>query len=249
MRDISDAQAFSYDPAALGRLLTRYGAREAAIALAQADASFAAAASDASPVSGTLEILLYRTDRPGAPVLAARLSVTSMQGETRGRALDRAVALVQRTLASDWKNGTPQQMAATPAPAPAYAASPSSAAPYPAAPPAAAATNAIDIRVRYANLPQWANARRALSRIPGVSNVVLRSIAPREARVSAYYNGGADALRIALLQSGMYLSQDAPSGAYTLSLDAPQPSYAPAYNPAPRAAPAYNGVAPYVNTF
>jgi hypothetical protein len=178
--DIGDDDALRYDETGLRRILARYSAREAAILIASPDSEFAQIKSDESPAAGMLKVDIYRTDRRDGPEQAGQVIVTATPRETRGAMFDRAALQVQRTLQSDWKNTSyvPQR----------------------------AARSTIEMRVPFANLQEWASAQRALSRIHGVNDVVLKSLTPREARIGVVYEGNADSLRVALQQAGMDMS-------------------------------------------
>jgi hypothetical protein len=175
----------------MARALGRYGAQEAVIIVAAPDMIVANAATDTAPVEGGgITISIFRTDRYDGPQQAGEISIPANPGETKGRLYDRAVSRMQQTLQTDWKNSnfTPFNSATANAGVPA---------------------STIDVRVSFANLQEWANAQRKLVRIAGVSDVILKSLSPREALVGIVYNGDPDTLRIALQQSGMGLSQAA----------------------------------------
>jgi hypothetical protein len=178
--DVSDDEALSYDEAGLSRILSRYGAREAVVAIAAPDSGLVRLPSDSTPASGVLKVNIYRTDRRDGPEHVGQIILTTASGETRGRLFDRAVLQVQETLQTNWKNT-------------AYVSPPLT-------------RNMIEMRVPFSNLQEWAAAQRALTRIQGVNDIVLKSLTPREARIGLVYDGDADTLRIALQQAGMDLS-------------------------------------------
>jgi hypothetical protein len=187
--DIGDDEALTYDRARLEDIMTRYSALDAVVLIAQPDTSIGQVPNDATPVTGTLKVTIYRTDRVDGPDQVGRISVAAFNGETRSALYDRAVRQVQQTLLTEWKN-TPYVTAAVPGPQ-VYAVP----------------RNTIEMRVPFANLQEWANAQRTLNGISGVNDIILKSLTPREARVGVIYEGDADTLRVALQQAGMDLSQ------------------------------------------
>lgn len=209
VNDITDDQALTYDEAGVMRMLTRYNAREAVSLVAAPDGEFALAQTETSPVNGVLRVAIFRVDRSGGAEQAAEVSIIANPGETRGRAFDRAVNLVQKTLGGDWRN-----MSFDPAPQ-AEAIAPQS---------------YINIRLPLTSLREWAAARRELDATPGVRDVSLKSLSPREARLAVAYDGGAEGLRAALAQKGMELSETG-SGGSTDNLPVydlyPKGAYAP----------------------
>lgn len=190
--DIGDNEALSYDPQRLARMLARYSAREAVVAIAIPDAALAAQTLDSETTAGSLRVNVYRTDRMDGPEQTGQFVVNAMQGERRSQVFDRAALQVQQILQSEWKNTN-------------YV-------------PVATASNTIEMRVPFSNLQEWAVAQRKLTRIQGVNDIVLKSLSAREARIGVVYEGDADTLRIALQQIGMDLSSSG-AGAYDLSLN------------------------------
>ncbi len=183
VNDIGDNDALNYDQSKLNGMLTRYSAGEAAILIAEPDASLASVQSDTAQAMGVLKISIYRTDRNDGPEQAGQVSVAASGAETRSQLYDRAVRQVQQALLADWKSA-------------AYI------------PPSHAAgiNSTFEMRVPFSNLQEWAAAQRKLDNIQGINNVALKSLTPREARIGVTYEGDADTLRIALQQVGMDLS-------------------------------------------
>jgi hypothetical protein len=225
--DIGDNNAYGFDAEKMRRMLVRYGARESVIVIAAPDAALLRAQTDTAPAYGTLRVEILRTDEAAGPRGASAMVLNAMPGETRGMLFNRAVVAVQRALAGDWKNNTGGQMIAG-VPAQNYAPHSS--------PNTGVNANKIPLRFRFVSLQEWARVRDTLRRVPGVQDVVLTSMSLREARIAMDYNGDVNALRIALMQSGLSLSDQPANNAYDLSGDlsgtARQPQTPPSDKPA-----------------
>lgn len=209
--DIGDDEALTYDPVRLGRMLARYNAREAVIAIASPDATLAVQTLDAAPARGSLTIEIYRTDSSQRPEQVGQFVFEAYTNETRARLFERAALEMQKNLNQEWKSAQP-------------------------VPVAAATRNTIEMRVPFANLQEWAAAQRKLNRIQGVNDVVLKSLSSREARVGIVFDGSADNFKVALQQAGMDLTGPPAEGAvpygqpvvYFLNLN---PEASSAYSP------------------
>jgi hypothetical protein len=182
VRDLSDDQALNYSPSGLRNMLTRYDAVEAVVAVAVPDENLAKLQSDQVTASGGLTIHVYRTDQ-GSPQLVQQIDVQPRSGQTRGSLFDDAVRKVHSALQSDWKTRTlvqpvPQQFS----------------------------QNVIKARVIFNNMQEWAEIRKALSRVSAVSDMTLRSLSPKSAYIDLSYQGPLDRLTLALQQMDLMLT-------------------------------------------
>ncbi|MCC7305498.1 MAG: hypothetical protein IT558_04470 [Alphaproteobacteria bacterium] len=224
--DIGDDQPRSYDNNKLVRMMGRYDAGEAAIAIATPDLDLAQSIGDTTPAYGSLRVDLYRTDR-GSPEYTGQVLVTASGSETISQVFDRAVTQVQQKLQGTWKLEEQQREENQDL----YARySPSAATPAvnPAAP-VLQGNKAIEARVKFKNLQEWAAVQRALSRVPGLGDVVLKSLAPREARIGLVFEGNPESLKLALQQQDLDLAQAGES--YNLSLMESDAQILPSDNP------------------
>ena len=232
--DISDNQATSYNPSHLAELVARYNAHEAVIVIATPDINFAKANSDSALAAGSLKVDVYRTDQKEGPQDANQFTIIANPGETRGAMLSRAVIWTQHALGGDWKGA--QASAPT---APMYAQSTRT----------STGGALIYLRVPFESLQQWSAAQRVLNRIPGVSDVILKTITPREAHIGVVFNGSPDTLRIALQQQGMNLSQATPSAIAGFGPEVYDFVAQPSSNAPPLYTPGAGAPRPYERTF
>lgn len=224
VRDINDQNVFQYDMDALARLRERYGMADAAIAKANI-------MEDPATRQRTIIVDIYRTDRMDGPEQAGRIRVPVVDGETEADGMARAIAMVRSTLRTDWKNAVPPQaMKSNPIPQMVenYAASTSV---------HSGGSNLIDVIIPIKSLQEWTSAQRELVRTPGVNEVILRTLTPRQARISVSFRGDDAALRAALAGRGLSLSQENPGQGYNLDRAMPVPAPAPASAPVSRSMP------------
>lgn len=176
VQDIGDADAFTYANESMARLLRRYGAAEAVLAVA---APGRALAGDSAPPPGmTLTVDIFRTDR-AAPEQVRQVAVTAAPDMTLPALMDMAAQRVQQELQQDWK----QKVAAT-----------------------SSALNAFPARVNFTTPQEWTETRRALERVSGMSAVALKSLSPQFARVDLMFQGDEERLRLALQQADITIS-------------------------------------------
>ena len=65
------------------------------------------------------------------------------------------------------------------------------------------------------SLEEWAATKRALDRVYGINEIILKSLSPKEARLDLVFQGDPSRLRLALQQADMTLSQPrGPSAGY-----------------------------------
>jgi hypothetical protein len=180
VRDIGEGAAFNYSPAGLHTMLSRYEAGDAIVTLAIPDTHLSLVDKDTDPATGILALEIYCTDRGASPQLVEKIMLPAQQGQTRGALFDEGVKKVYAFLQSDWKT----KIAAVPA----------------------VQKNVLKVRVTFNNLQEWSETQRNLRRVPGVSNIAIKSLSPRSAFVDLLFDGTEERLRLALQQADMILS-------------------------------------------
>ncbi len=178
MRDISGDQAMSYDNMKLAKMLRRYDAKEAILAIGLPNTSLLQAKNPDDIAFGSLKINLYRTDRE-QPEHVRQIFVDAEIGESRKDFYDKAVRRVQQELRQDWKAKTIVM---------------------------SADTSVMNVHVGFTSLPEWVRIQRALGRVYGIEQVDIKSITPRYAAVALSYQGDERRLRLALEQADFALS-------------------------------------------
>ena len=93
--------------------------------------------------------------------------------------MDTAVLRVQQELQQDWK----QKIAAT-----------------------SSALTAFPVRVNFSSPQEWAETKRALERVSGMTDIALKSLTPHFALVDLMFQGDEARLRLALQQSEMTIN-------------------------------------------
>ncbi len=212
LKAISAAQALGADSAALGAIAARYNVQQVLIA-------------DATPAGadgGTAD------KQPPAPAggVAIRLlrvaqdgsgqdafTVPGQPGEDQAALLARAVDGVVTRVEDAWKHGAPQGPEHT-----------------------LLATMPID------SLGGWMDLRKQVEQVDGVTQVELKALSPRAAKVILHYSGEVPALQADLAAAGLMLVP-APAGEQGWLLRPRQPGEA-AYSAAPDGGTSYGG-APY----
>jgi len=178
VRDLGGKDALTYEEKGLRNMLERYDTGEAALILAIPNEELSAAQSGAEPVSGSLSIHLYRTDRQ-SPEYVQSINMRARGGISRDEFYEDAVEKVKRTLQRDWKSRTSTSTSEN---------------------------NRLQVRVRFASLEEWAATQRVLNRVPGVNETVIKTLSPAQAVVDLLFQGSEQRLRLALQQSDMVLS-------------------------------------------
>lgn len=176
---LGDDEAFSYSQSKLKKMLKRYGSGEAVLLIAIPDLALSAVESDDEAAAGVLVVQVYRTDR-ATPEAVQNIIVNAQRRETKAEMFDRATVMVQKALQENWKEKTIVK---------------------------AGAGNHLLVRVHFTALDEWAETQRALGRVYGVNEVVLKSLSPKEAKVDLIFEGNEGRLRLALAQSDITLSQ------------------------------------------
>ena len=105
VRDITDSNAFNYEPNRLQNMLRRYDSQEAVIIIATPNEELNRIIDPLAVAKGTLSIEIFRTDR-GQPELVQQVSITADGAMTRQQLYDRAVTNVRSALQKDWKSRT-----------------------------------------------------------------------------------------------------------------------------------------------
>jgi len=183
VQDIGDGDALSYAPDHLKRLVERYNAGEAVIAIAVPDEDLSSVNKGGEPAAGALRISIYSTDQ-GAPQLTQELMVEAASGDARDTLYDRAVVKVQQVLQKDWKTKTTV---------------------------ATYQESVYQARVPFQSFSQWTDTQRVLKQVAGVNDVVLKSLSPREARIELVFRGDENRLRLALRQADITMGQGSPA--------------------------------------
>lgn len=196
--DIEDSQGLNYNPQKLAQMQNRYGASESAVVVAGPDGLLAAVGDDSSTAAGALQIGIYRTDL-GAPQLVKQLSVTADGKETRAQLYDRAALTAYQALQSDWKTKSATSIAS------------------------AASSKGYVVKIPINGLKDWVRIQKSLGSLPGMNEVSVESVSPREAKAALNFRGDEGQLRQTLEQFGMALGDKDPSGAFVLDAQgAPQ---------------------------
>lgn len=177
--DINDDEALTYDEEKLERMLARYDAGEAVLAIAIPDDHLSLVKADQDQATGALAVQIYRTDRAG-PEAVRGFTVSAKGGESKAELFDRAAREVHKSLQKNWKDKTivgPE------------------------------GGNTLQVRVHFSGLDEWARTQRALERVYGVNEIILKSLSSNEARVDLIFQGTERRLRLALAQADMTLTE------------------------------------------
>lgn len=129
--------------------------------------------------SGNITVHLYRTDRSG-PEYVQEIRVGKSSGDTMEEALNDAVRKVYNALQRDWKSKTMVS---------------------------AGQNNRLQVKVSFNTLDQWIKTKRALERVYGVNEVMVKSLSPKNALVDIMFQGTEERLRLALEQADMTLAK------------------------------------------
>ena len=177
--DIGDDEALSYRAGGLSKILDRYQATEAVIAIAVPDQRMVSSLNAGGQgLAGSISVHLYRTDR-SRPEYVKEITVTAKLSQTINSLLEEAVNKVNAELQRDWKVKTmvrPNQQ------------------------------NRMQVKVSFATMDEWIRTQRALKRVSGVNEVLLKSLSSKTALVDIIFEGTEQRLRLALEQSNMTLA-------------------------------------------
>lgn len=184
VQDINNDDPLIYDGDKLSNMLLRYGAHEAIIALASPDELFLGQAPVRAGEAGSLKIKLYRAEAR-RPVLLNEIFVPAQPAQTRDQVMQQAVMDVSRFL-DDGR--TDQDDTAV-----------------------AGVSGVKDganyqVYVPFRSLEEWAQLQETIRRVPGVDDVMLRSLSPSGADADITFQGSEEALRSALQQENLALS-------------------------------------------
>lgn len=199
--DVADSQALTYNVVNLHNMISRYGAGEAIIVIAQPkwDGTSTPGGEPAS-----IDAMIYRTDL-GAPAFVKTVS-TSQTDKTGSETLyDAAVRMTRQTFQSDWKSKTSVQMTGE--------------------------KSTLQARVRFSSLREWSETQKALRKVAAISYMRVVRLSPRQAEIELTYSGPEDRLRLALAQSDITLSEPQASYVQTGGYETTAPLYDLYLNP------------------
>ena len=153
VRDVTDSNAFNYEPNRLQNMLRRYNSQEAVITIATPDEELSKIIDPLAIARGKLNVEIFRTDR-GQPELVQQVSSIADGAMTRQQLYDRAVTNVRSALQKDWKART----AVAPTPA----------------------TSVVRAIVPINSLNEWMNIQSALNRVSSLEDVTLKALTPKQ---------------------------------------------------------------------
>lgn len=160
-----------------------YSARRLGAMLERYGASEAVVAFARPQPSGGLEVQIYRTDR-ARPEYVHQVLQPSLDGFDDAALYKAAAGKVREVLRKDWKSKTVVRSVQAPE---------------------AMTSGALQARVQFYSLNEWAGYQRALQRATGIVSINLKALSPREAFVELVYQGGMERLRLALAQADLDL--------------------------------------------
>jgi hypothetical protein len=139
----------------------------------------AAPGPDAGGVPATLDVLMYRTDGPG-PEYVRTLKIQPDAGSSAAGLYEKAEKEVRAAIQKDWKTQTVVDPVED--------------------------NKEMTVMVHYSTMQQWVETRQAMRRVSGISEMRVKSVTAREAKVELQFSGGENRLRLALEQADMVLS-------------------------------------------
>ncbi|MCD8562963.1 MAG: DUF2066 domain-containing protein [Alphaproteobacteria bacterium] len=181
-QDVGDSEAFRFDPSKLGRMLKRYEAGDAVMAVASLSTPLTVESKDEDPAQGVLTIRLYRTDHGGAE-MTQELTLSAGEGQSWGVLFDQGVANARSALQSDWKAKTAVKRSEI---------------------------MSVQAKAPISSLNQWTATKRALDNVYGLENLKVASITPQYADLSFTFRGDEARLREALAAAGLVLVSGEP---------------------------------------
>lgn len=179
VRDIADNEALSYAPHQLNRMLARYDAQEAVIAIAMPSTALAPMKIPTEKAAGRLSVEVYRTDR-GRPELVQQVNVIANGIQTVAQLYDTAVIRVQTALQKDWKEKTVIR---------------------------SSQQNRIEVKVPITSLSDWVGIQSDLKRVTGIGEITVKSLSANQAIIDIIFRGDADRLLLSLGQAGMTIDR------------------------------------------
>lgn len=189
--DIDDDNALSYNRRNLDRMLSRYGASEAAVMIAVPDINLLNVKNGNETAKGRLRISVYRTDRAVAEHVQD-IELVANGKETRDALYSKAVMKSYAVLQKDWKNKTLA---------------------------AAADTQHYTVHTNFRTIRQWATIRQALLTTSGLKNFTVLSLKKKEAILSFSYRGDEERLRNSLKRGSLILETAYPDDKYGMIYD------------------------------
>lgn len=197
--DMSDSDALTYRPENLDSMVLRYAAGRALVLVAVPEWSGGTQAAGQQP--DRLTVMAYRTEN-GRPEFSEKIIVERASLGAGEDIFAAAVQQTRKTMQQDWKTRTQTN---------------------------ASEDNALAARVRFETMQEWVETQQALRNVPGVNDVKLLSLTPRQADIQLLFQGGEDRLRLALAQADVTLttpqvdfstaSGGSPQGASPLAYD------------------------------
>lgn len=172
--DIQDKDVFDYSPRKMERLLSRYGAGEAALVIADPDTELDGLGAN-DTAKGVLNVHLYRTDQ-GGPEYTRNLEIAALNGERASDLYARAAREVQKLLRRNWKEKKQSY---------------------------ADRVLTLNVRADFSSLQEWAGINRKLDAVSGLKNYDVRALSPQKADLTLAYQGSVERLRLALDQQDL----------------------------------------------
>jgi hypothetical protein len=149
---------------------------------------------DAGGVPSTLDVLMYRTDRSG-PEYVRTLKIQPDAGSSAADLYEKAEKEVRAAIQKDWKTQTVVNPVVD--------------------------NREMTVMVHYSTMQQWVETRQAMRRVPGISDMRVKSVTSREAKVELQFSGDETRLRLALEQADMVLSPSQPADQAAYGYDSP----------------------------
>lgn len=135
-----------------------------------------------------LRISIYRTDR-GRAEYVQDLRIDAQDGESTKVLLERGVIMANDALQKDWKRKNAFNESQR---------------------------KSYFLRMPLKNLKQWVNAKSALTRLPGASDLNILSIRPKEAKISLNFRGDESRFRQSLSRAMINLGEKDQDGIYEI---------------------------------
>lgn len=161
VQDIGDDDALTYTKEGMSKMLERYGAHEAVIAIAIPNAGFDIYGNHAPNDSGGINIQIFRTDR-NTPEFTREIHVNVEPDDTRDQVFDRAVHDVYKALQRDWKVKTRVDTNED---------------------------NQITARVPITSLKEWADTQKVLKNVSAINNITVKKLSPQGALIDIKFQG------------------------------------------------------------
>lgn len=209
IRDITDAQALTYDPEKLARMSTRYTA-DRVIVLIGLHEGAAMPTSSTLPANGTFRVSIYDTAR-GRPEFLSDVVLNEQNYRTFDEVLyagyNRSMEVIYglqpiRAIGNDnYQEYSPTVTEqAVQYERPANNGSQSS----------------FQARIEYTSMQEWIKAQKTLRSVRGVSTIDVLSLTPRQAEMTIHYQGNFDDVATAMTQTGYNIQPTSKMGRYVI---------------------------------